>query len=491
MLIATCCALVMAGAGAFCERAEAYSDVLTGLASEVPGKCPYELTMSHKMKFHSDTFAVTGLLTKGGGASLWSPADGGWASWDVIDPTKTIPYWYLPPAPVVYTYDDGAPASGAYFVLADGRKDPAADAVNEDEGRNTCASRVVSFGGGNDTGISTWSYVATPGDTDTGLVVDTNSKIVLGNGATRSEALIAGSPDAEFAGYALGFDTLTGTMVPDLSTPDPDDLIPNPADFFVVPAKMFVDANDDSMITFDTLYDFDVDEAGGLYYDRNRDGEVHDVLMNADEVDADKSDRPFIAVYETDDGTLAPLNNPSGIDADGDGREVDDYWVGNPFAPVDADAVDHCRGTDGGTGPEAEYDSPAHDPYDLTSTGTLGEPLFVGEPAHFKVRNLVDMTPPAGQGQQLYVEHTGEYDLQVTDGRLYDYYVDNGAVPTSIKGIWNASFTYDFGNPDLTRYMEWTDDGTVHLYSTPVPEPAGALLLLGSLAGLAVRRRRS
>jgi hypothetical protein len=461
-------ALVVVGTA---STAFGFSDMLTELSTALPGKVPFELTLSMKLRMHGDTFAVTDLLTKNGGADLWTPADG-FGTWDA-------------PAPVLRTYTDGAAPGEAYITLADGRNEPALDALNAAAGLNTCSGRIVNFGAGNDAGaLSTWSYAANEGGPDTGLPVGTNSKIALGNIATATEALLDGG-DTEVSGYALAFDTLTGTMIPDVSTPNPNDVIPNPADYFLCPAKKFVDSDDDVQIEFDTIYDFNVVEGGGLYYDRNRDGEVHDVRLDMDETDADKSDRAYFVVYETDDGTFAPLNNPSGLDCDGDGREVDDYWLGNPFAPVDADNPATCRGADGGVGRESCPD--------ITSVGTLGELLIVAEALNFRARNTVDMTPPPGQGQQLFIKHVGEYDLVVTDGRLYDYYVANSPYPEdyfSINGIMNASFTYGLGNPDLTRYMEWTDDGTVHIYSVPIPEPTGAVLLLGSVVGMIVRRKR-
>jgi len=256
--------------------------------------------------------------------------------------------------------------------------------------------------------------------------VTSRLKVAYGNLATKAEIALFG--DVATYGYAVAQDTQTGG-------------------YSIIPSVRIDDTNADGMIEFDTIYDFNVDEgSANAYFDRNRDGVV------------DVNDRAFMVVYE---GTeRVPLDQP---------RPVTDYWVGNPYSP---DALSL---------PE------------ISETTGFGDPLVVGYLQDVKANTTINLLGNTDvQDQQLEFVLTGLYNLSVVDGRLLDYFDTMSALGYTLTGTWNYNNTFSLGSPDLTQYMEFRGGGPTNLYAqeNPVSEPSAALLLLGSLAGVAVRKRR-
>jgi hypothetical protein len=393
-----------------------YSDVVTALQTEIPGVVPGELNFNAECLFHQDTFVASDLLRLADG-TLWTP--------------DSVESFVSPGAASTV-------GSGGYIVVNNPDYSDGADV----------ADRVVSYGAGNINRDALY-YGEVAGGSLPDFGVNSRLKIAYGNLATKAEVITSAGDTATY-GYALAIDT----QVPF------DPMAPT---FLIVPSVRIDDTDTDGKIQFDTLYDFSVDEgSANLYYDRNRDGEV------------DANDRAFMVVYEDDvNNSRVDLSNPTNRgDIDGDDVLVDNYWVGNPYAPM------------------ADADTQIYD------MGNFSDPLVVGLLENVKANTLIDLLAakanPDQQNQQLKFELTGTYDLAVTSGRLLDYYNTMSDLGYTLSGTWNYATFFNLGSPDLNEVMEFRGTGNTYLYAleNPVSEPSAALLLLGSLAGVAVRKRR-
>jgi hypothetical protein len=386
-----------------------YSDVETALKTKIPGVVPFEMGFRTDGFFHQDTFVVSDII-RNPDDSLWSPADG--------------------PAPIASL---GVPSlqkgNDGYIVVNNPDYSDGADV----------GDRVVSYGAGNID--PTWIYRVTEGGPQSGFKVASTVKVAYGNLATKAE-VVTSAGDTSTQAYAWALDTYTNTLS-------------------VIPAVRIDDANSDGEISFDTLYDFNVDEgSANAYFDRNRDSV------------ADINDRAFMVLYEDDvNGTeVDVIDNPTlRADADGDTILVDNYWVGNPYAPMaDADPI-------------------------IYDVGNLVDPLLIGYLENVKANTIINLNAPDNElNQQLKFELTGSYDLSVVGGRMLDYYNTLSPYGYTIDGTWNYITFFDLGSPNLATVMEFSGGGNNFLYTfeNPVSEPSAALLLLGSLAGVAVRKRR-
>jgi hypothetical protein len=403
-----------------------YSDVVTALQTEIPGVVPGELNFNAECLFHQDTFVASDLLRLADG-TLWTP--------------DSVESFVSPGAASTV-------GSGGYIVVNNPDYSDGADV----------ADRVVSYGAGNINRDALY-YGEVAGGSLTDFEVSSRLKIAYGNLATKTEVITSAGDTATY-GYALAIDT----QVPF----DPDAPV-----YLIVPSVRIDDTDNDGKIQFDTLYDFSVDEgSANLYYDRNRDGEV------------DINDRAFMVVYEDDkDNSRVNLSNPTDPDIDGDGVLVDNYWVGNPYAPM-ADA----------------------DP-EIYKIGNFADPLVIGYLENVKANTTINLVAaeekPKEANQQLKFELTATYDLAVVGGRLLDYYNTMSTLGYTLNGTWNYDILFNLGSPDdgeelwspelnVNRFMEFRGTGNTYLYTfeNPVSEPSAALLLLGSLAGVAVRKRR-
>jgi hypothetical protein len=238
-------------------------------------------------------------------------------------------------------------------------------------------------------------------------------------------------------------------------------------------------------------------EGTDYYFDYNRDGTIDNSPL--DEAPGGPngrgvSDRPFVVLYETTDGAEMSMCNPpkTNFDADtgDDGSSpsmTDNFWVGNPYAPVDADYPGGPRGDDN----ELAGGTPEGDPniwFTATDDGSdVYEPLLIGEIKNLYLLTVVNLFPASTSN--MFMVTTGRLDVEFTDGRLYDWYdqrYEYGADNFSL--IMNASMQFTLAQDALGSY-QYIDNGTM-VVREPVPEPATGLLLLGPLAGLAVRRRR-
>jgi MYXO-CTERM domain-containing protein len=335
---------------------------------------------------------------------------------------------------------------GGYVTLA---APYAADGLDESD-------RSVSYGAGNVTSLSWWDKSGVRHELD----VDENMKVALGNLATKHHTVLSPG-DTATEGNADLVDTLTGTPL-------------------TGGAVRIDDTNGDGLIILKTDYDYDIVEGANLYYDRNRDGVVDAGLLESPATGS-ASDRPYYAIYEG--GPLIDISNPPLTDVDGDGIRVDNLWLGNPYVRMD-DAKD------------ADLTPEAYP--EFTDMGAFTEPLLVGELGGFFTFTTINLLVPEGD-QNLHIVSTGYMDVKVTDGRLYDYLAETvsakqGKVynpdPDELlyRGTLNASFKFVLGG-DLFNELEFTDNGTLDLYAPALPEPSGALAVLG-LGGFFLRRRR-
>ncbi len=300
------------------------------------------------------------------------------------------------------------------------------------------------------------------------LPLDTTLKMAVGNLAVSKVELISPG-DTEVQGTANAVDSLTGANL-------------------VVPASRFEDTNQDGIIMYKTYFDFNVVEGADQYYDYNRDGEIHDAkLSSSSSSDYDKSDRPFIAIYESENGQRLDLTNPPATNCDSDtcGSKTDNLWVGNPYAPVDADAATGPRGDDV-EGPDgtAECDPNIHD------INGFSDPLLIGEIKSLYLVTFLHLY--GGQWGYTAMVTEGNFDVEVTDGRLYDwYYSTTGANPMSHRylGVMGGHMMFKFGLNPLGEF-EYLKTDVDLILRAPAPEPATGLLLLGSIGALVLRRRR-
>ena len=306
------------------------------------------------------------------------------------------------------------------------------------------ADRVVSYGAGNVTKVDYWDASDVRHEL-TG--VDTTLKVAMGNLTAKSETLISAG-DSSMTGPVGALDVLTNTP-------------------FLTNGIKFIDSNNNGIIQFETRYEFGVNEAGGAFYDYNRDGAVHnDPLTSA--ATGSVSDRPFVVIYENDNGTpQIDLTNPPSFDADGDGIKVDNLWVGNPYVPVDVPG-------DGGAGAEADPN--------ISAMTSFTSPLLVGELRNFYLTTTVNLN---ATDQNMFLVSSGYLDVVIVGGRLVDEYAHMG-----YTGVLNASLFFDLGSANfgVTNEYEFTDNGTMQINA--VPEPSVGLLMVGSLVGLAMRKRR-
>ncbi|MFW6159357.1 MAG: PEP-CTERM sorting domain-containing protein, partial [Planctomycetota bacterium] len=354
-----------------------------------------------------------------------------------------------------------------------------------DPGDDSGDGRVVTYGAG------TINRVAVDGSTISNddsvrrpLDFDSTLHFVMGNLAVKEIQVLTTTgafADTAVTGTANATDALTDQNL-------------------VVPAVKLVDGDRDGIIMYKTTFEFGVTEGSNPHYDYNRDGEIHDAGLVSDPTDPRydsdhaKSDRPFLAIYESTAVDPIDLASPTWTNADADtsGSHVDNYWVGNPFSPVDADGTGglYARGDDGDAG------VPESDPDITDTTGFDGEPLLVGELKDLYFLTVVNLQKRARSNQFMVTK--GIFDLEVTDGRLFDwYFAPEHASRTNpdfypYRGMLNAAMMFDFRPwmSSATEDFNYFDGGLLILAGQPIPEPGAGLLLLGSLAGLAVRRRR-
>lgn len=124
--------------------------------------------------------------------------------------------------------------------------------------------------------------------------------------------------------------------------------------------------------------------------------------------------------------------------------------------------------------------------------GNLGG-LFVGAPADFSAHS--GFTGPAtfGSGSAFFA-NTGIGDMFGVRGNIGQLYVPSGYVsqaPLSGTATWNGQTISGLGLTPGTYVYNWGTGPTADSLTVQiVPEPSHALLLLGGLGTLALRRRR-
>jgi hypothetical protein len=333
--------------------------------------------------------------------------------------------------------------------------------THPDPDNTEATDRIITYGAGNVWEVNIKSGSALRRRL---LPVDSTLKIVMGNMATKNIELISPG-DTASPGTATAVDSLTGTTL-------------------TVPAQRFTDSNNDGIIMYKTYLDFGVVEGSDLYYDYNRDGEIHDVRLDTAVTDHEKSDRPFVAIYENTTGPRIDMTNPPLVDHDADGQKTDNLWVGNPYSPVDADYVGGPRGDDA----EAPAGTPEADPNVTDITG-FDEALAIGELKGVYMLTVVNLFEHCKSN--LFMVSSGCLDVEITDGRLYDWWAARQYDPDNqlFRGSLNASMLFELGHGATNRY-EFLDDGTLVLEGQAVPEPSAALLFLAPLAAVIRMRRR-
>jgi hypothetical protein len=376
-----------------------------------------------------------------------------WLSWNAVFHQDTF-----------ITTDLIQEGGGSYYKTAPGGYITVGRVLDHSDGQNPgAADRIVFYGAANITEVSTGQ-----GQNRHVLPVDTTLKLALGNLAVSKIELVSAG-DTVVQGTSNAIDSVTAAALQ-------------------VPASKFKD-NGDGIIIYKTYFNFSVVEGADSFFDYNRDGQISNAALRQTDANRTISDRPFIAIYETPDGGLINLNTSPTFNADSDMSKTDNLWVGNPYAPVDADYVGGPRGDDN----ESPGGTREGDPniwYTTAGTGDpLDTPLLIGELRGFSLYTVVNLYKNAYSNQ--FIISNGILDLEITDGRLYDwYFATTGLNPNqyAYSGLLSASMFFDLGRNALNRY-EYLDDGTMILLQ-PLPEPGVGLLVLGSLGGLALRRRR-
>ena len=404
-----------------------YSDVISGMESLGVTRAP-EMSFAWSAVFHQDTIVTSGLIEEGAG-DMYQRTGGG---------------------------------NEGYITLAN---------PNPGDGLDT-DDRVVLYGGGNLDEVNVRYDGARRY-----LPVDSTLKMALGNLGTAKVELMPCGGDTATDGTATATDSITGASV-------------------VVPSVKFTDANKDGILMFKTTFDFNVVEGANEYYDRNRDGEVHDARLTSDpardqyDPDYAKSDRPFIAIYESEGPSAGRMDvtNPADFNADNDAVKstTDNLWVGNPYAPVDADYLGGPRGDDGDPSPGVAEADPT-----ITDVSGFGDPLLIGELKGLYLITIVNLNRYARWSQACMIT-TGRMDVELTDGRLYDWYYNlNGYDPDLFPyySVLAGHMLFNLGGDPLHTY-EYTKSDVDLITDAPVPEPAAGLVFLGSIVGLGLRRRR-
>lgn len=327
--------------------------------------------------------------------------------------------------------------------------------------------RVVMYGAGN---IQDMTVADADGNSDI-LPVDSMLKVALGNLAVSSIQVLDG--DIATDGTASAQDSLTGKILTN------------------VPAAKFADTNNDGFIRYVTSFNFAVVPGSDNYFDYNRDGQISNAPLDSTATDHAISDRPFIAIYESNDGQSIDLSTPptTNVDGDASGSKTDNLWIGNPFSPMDSDAfAGDPRGLDGA--------SPAGTPEGypvISGIAGFNSPLLIAELQDIYLITQVNLA--SGATSYTFITSPGVMDATLTDGRFVQWYIDRAASVDSTA--MNASLQFKLSDrfDPMTRYV-YRDNGTLAINLTSggggqVPEPAGlAFAAIGAL-GLIRKTRRA
>lgn len=228
----------------------------------------------------------------------------------------------------------------------------------------------------------------------------------------------------------------------------------------------FTDSNLSGTIDIGAIFDLD-----GTYGDYNRTA-------------GNLNDRPFLAIWEDTTPDFTPQQTPS-TDADGDtapGVKVDNYWVGDPNAPVDMD----------NSGLEANAVKES-DPnlVNFSFGGLLALFVFDTVPVQDRIASITSIhtTDPAKSEVGLYGRNAaGTEPLVGTDAKVE---LIGGRLFSILAGGSNTLFVMSGGyifdptdNSIVTVTMEFKQGPILEGRVSIVPEPTSIALLLSSVLGL-------
>lgn len=228
-------------------------------------------------------------------------------------------------------------------------------------------------------------------------------------------------------------------------------------------------------------------EAGGIF---DLDGTYGDYNRTAGNL----NDRPFLAIYEDSTPDFTSERTPT-ADNDADGIKVDNYWVGDPNAPVDMD--------NGGAEANSVRESPVAFT-DFSFGGLLALFAFDTVPLQNQIATVtsIDVANPDTNsrvdivGRNLAgtqpVSNT-PCQVELIGGRLFSILAPGSNTFFQME----AHYVFDpTDGSNVTTTMEFEDGATLRGKITvlPIPEPASIALLLSSVLGLGgvrVWRRKS